>query len=180
VRSKSSLVVAGAIFTLVAHAPPGVAGLWAQGVEPSSPATAEATVRDLYARVTVEPGTLPDWDAVRELFLPEAVIVLRTSRDATTVFSLEGFVEDFVSFIERAGVERTGFTERVVRLRMREFGDMASALVLYEAQIPGSGRPPQPGVDAFLLSRRDGVWKIASVVNEVPMPGRPLPPDLLD
>ena len=35
-------------------------------------------------------------------------------------------------------------------------GDIAHVWVLYEAEIPGWGRPAQPGVDSFQLVRRDG------------------------
>jgi hypothetical protein len=136
---------------------------------------AEDVVRELYDLVTFPAGDLPDWDHGRSLFLPEAVVVLRTGATETTVFSLEGWVQDFVSFIERANVVETGFVERIVRTYAVEFGDIASVWVLYEAEIPGIGRPPQQGIDCFQLVRRDGGWLIASILNEIPMPGRPVP-----
>jgi hypothetical protein len=143
-------------------------------------ASAEAVVRRLYDLITFDRGATPDWDAVRSLFLEQAVIVLRTSRTDTTVFSREGFVQDFVNFIERANVEEKGFTERIVRMKPMVFGDLAHVLVLYEAHVNGSPRPPQPGVDSFQLARRDGEWKIVSVVNEIPSPDRPVPAILQD
>ena len=140
--------------------------------------TAEGVVAHLYDLVTFEAGQSPDWDQVRSLFLEQAVIVLRTSRSATTVFSVDGFVNDFVSFIERANVQETGFTERVLRTRPTVFGDMAHVWVLYAASIPGSPRPPQQGVDSFSLIKQDGRWWIAAITNEIPTPSRPVPPPL--
>ena len=137
--------------------------------------SAEGVVRELYDLVTFPAGTTPDWDRARALFLPQAVVVLRTSRTETAVFSMEGWVQDFVSFIESRNVASTGFEERIVRTNAVEFGDIAHVWVLYEAQIPGSGRPPQPGVDAVHLVRREGKWLIASIVNEIPTPERPIP-----
>ena len=142
--------------------------------------SAEDVVRKLYALVTFEPGTTPDWDEVRSLFLDEAVIVLRTTRTATTVFSLEGFVNDFVTFIERANAVETGFEERIVRLVPTEFHDMAHVWVLYEAHVPGSPRPPQQGVDSFSLIRQDGRWLIVSVTNDIPNADHPVPEMLRD
>lgn len=143
-----------------------------------SSATAEGTVRELYRLVSFEPGADVDWDAVRALFLPEAVVVLRTSWEATTVFSLDGFVQDFVDFIAKPGVHESGFTERIVRLKPVVFGDMAHIFVVYEAHITGSERSPQQGLDSFQVIRKDGKWRIASAVNELPTKDRPLPPEL--
>jgi hypothetical protein len=135
------------------------------------------------------------------MFIDEAVIVLRTSRDDTTVFSVEGFVGDFVKFIERADAGRTGFTERIIRTKPMVFGDMAHVLVLYEASIPGSPRPPSlrrqlrlqdaavrdnaavrvmQGVDSFSLIKKHGRWWIAAITNEIPGPDRPIPAQLRD
>ena len=138
-------------------------------------AGAEQVVGDLYRLVTFGPGHLPDWWKVRSLFLDKAVVVLRTSRESSAIFTVDGFVQDFVDFIGRAGADRSGFTERVVRMDPTVFGDIAHVLVLYEASIPGSARPPQQGVDSFHLIRRDGRWWIVSIVNEIPAPDRPLP-----
>jgi hypothetical protein len=137
--------------------------------------TPDGLVRETYESVTFEAGTTPDWDNVRSMFLEDAVIVLRTSKDSTTVFSVEGFVDDFVAFIERADAEHTGFTENIIRMESMEFGDMAHVLVLYEASIPGSEKPPQQGVDSFQLIRKSGRWWILSITNEIPTKDRPIP-----
>ena len=143
-------------------------------------ATATGLVAELYEEVTFDAGATPDWDRVRSMFLDRATVVLRTGREETTVFSVDGFVEDFIAFVERANVRETGFEERVVRSKPLVFGDIAHVLVLYEAHIPGSERPPRQGVDSFQLIRRDGRWWIVSVTNELPGPERPVPQPLLD
>jgi len=140
--------------------------------------TADGAVTELYRLVTFGAGTTPDWDQVRALFLDEAVIVLRTSREATTVFSVDGLVEDFVQFAGREDVRASGFTERIVRRKTLVFGDIAHVLVLYEAQIPGRDRPPQQGVDSIELIKKDGRWRIAAILNEIPTPERPVPSEL--
>lgn len=171
-RFPSGLVLMASFWALIFSPPP----IGAQE-DPSAEVTqdAEEVVRELYDLVTFPPGVQPDWDRGRALFLPDGIIVLRTGRTETAVFSVEGWIQDFVSFIERANVEETGFVERIVRTYSVEFGDIASVWVLYEAEIPGSGRPPQEGVDCFQLARRDGRWLIASILNEIPTPDRPVP-----
>lgn len=161
-------------------------GLWAKPVEAQSPAgadaieTPEGVVAAIYDMVSFEAGNTPDWDEVRSLFIPEAVVVLRTSREATTVFSLEGFVGDFVNFIENTPAGQSGFTEKVIRMKSIVFGDIAHVLVLYEAHITGSSRPPMQGVDSFSLIRKDGRWSIVSITNEIPTAERPIPDVLRD
>lgn len=150
------------------------------------PASAEATTRALYAAVSAPAGSVPDWAKVREFFVPESVVVLRTSRTESKVFSLDGFVKDFVDFYETPrpwgdgtlAPREKGFTETVLASRAEEVGDAAQVAVLYEARITGLPRPPTRGVDLWVLSRRDGRWKIVAVVNEVLGGDRTLPPGL--
>lgn len=140
-----------------------------------APWGAEAVVHELYDAVCVAPGgPLQDWARVRELFLPEALVVLRDTRTSFATLSLDGFIADFVPFDARARVVESGFTERIVSIRTREYGDIAQSWVLYEALLTGSTRPPTVGVDGIQLVRRDGRWRIAAIVNELcPPDSRP-------
>lgn len=140
--------------------------------------TAEGVVRELYRLVCVEPGQTTDWEQARALFIPEAVIVLRVSKDATDTFSVQGWIDDFVAFNERAKVIERGFTEKIVRMDTTVFRDVANIYVLYEAAITDSERPPTVGVDIISLVQKDGRWRIASIVNDLPNPENPIPPQL--
>jgi hypothetical protein len=144
-------------------------------VAPEVLETPEGVVTEIYDLVSFEAGSVPDWDVVRSMFIPEAVVVLRTSREATTVFSVESFVGDFINFVENSPAGDQGFTEEILAMHSLVFGDMANVLVLYEAQITGSSRPPTQGVDNFSLIKKDSRWWIVSVTNEIPTPDRPIP-----
>jgi hypothetical protein len=179
-----------AVLAAILLAGPGAAQVLAQDPAPQAAAapapSAGDVVAGLYPLVSATGGTLPDWDKVRALFLKESVIVLRTSRTALTPFNLEGFIKDFVDFYERpfrrgqttVVPKDSGFTEKVVRMKVWEFGDMAHVLVLYEAMITGFPMAPQQGIDSWLLVRRDGRWLIAAATNELVTAARPVPPDL--
>jgi len=164
----------------------GAAAVRAQDAPAPTPQPVGDVVAGLYGLVSSAGGAVPDWDKVRACFLKEAAIVLRTSRTAMTAFGLDGFIQDFVDFYEKpfkrgeATVvpKESGFTEKVVRMKVWEYGDMAHVLVLYEAQITGFGMPPQQGVDSWLLVRRDGRWLIAAATNEIVTTSRPVPPEL--
>ena len=159
----------------------GASGLHAQAlIGQGSVETPEGVVTEIYNLVSFEAGARPDWDKVRALFIPEAVVVLRTSREATTVFSVEGFVNDFITFVEQTPAGERGFTEKILNMKSLVFGDMAHVLVLYEAHITGSPRAPTQGVDSFSLIKRDGRWSIVAVTNELPTADRPIPAVLQD
>ena len=149
-----------------------------EDVPPTATDAPEALVRELYSLVTFTAGQPPDWGKVRNTFLPQAVIILRTSRDSTTIFDVDGFVRDFEGFIQNSPAKQLGFEEKVLNLKSLVLGDIARVTVLYQAHIPGTERPPQKGVDVFLLNRRLGRWWIVSIVNEIPTQSRPIPEEL--
>ena len=146
--------------------------------EAAHASSAEATVRVLYDIISSEAGRVPDWEPVRALFLPEALVILRSSREAMSVLTLDGFIQDFDEFYQEPEVQENGFKETILALKSTEFGDMAQVWVLYEARVPDGGG--NRGVDNFSLIRRDGAWRVAAITTEVPFPGRPVPDGLFD
>jgi hypothetical protein len=152
--------------------------LFAQDGGEATEPSAEATVRELYDIISAEAGRVPDWEPVRALFIPEALIILRSSRDAMSVLTLDGFIEDFDEFYQVPQVKENGFKETNLDLESTEYGDMAQVWVLYEARVPGGGG--NQGLDNFSLIRRDGEWLVAAITNEVVFPGRPVPDGLFD
>jgi len=152
--------------------------LFAQEAGEADSPSAEATVRELYDIISAEAGRVPDWEPVRALFIPEALIILRSSPDALSVLTLDGFIEDFDEFYQVPQVTEKGFKETILDLKSTEFGDMAQVWVLYEARIPDGGG--NQGLDNFSLIRLDGEWRVAAITNEVVFPGRPAPEGLFD
>ncbi len=174
-------VVLIAVFLVLAILPVSSQDAQAAQTQTSDLQNAESVVRSLYSLVTVKPGgPMTDWDKVRSLFYKDAVVVLRTSRTETSAFSVQGFIDDFVTFDQKARVQERGFAERIVRLKPMVFQDIAHILVLYEASMTDSARPPQQGIDSFHLMKKDGRWWIVSVVNEVPEPGTKVPNEFFE
>lgn len=140
----------------------------------------EGVVRELYRLVCVPVGGASDWDAVRALFIPEAVIVLRVSKDATSTFTLQGWIDDFIAFNTKAKSGERGFEEKIVRMSPTVFRDIAHVLVLYETRMLDWTRAPSRGVDSIELIRRDGRWWIAAITNDIPDEEHPVPAALKD
>ncbi len=151
-----------------------------QGLAQSSPFDdPEQLVRGLYAAVSFGPGTAADWDRVRGFFRPEAVLAVRRTPTSMDLINVEEFIAWFKADVERLRMEELGFEEKVLRVRLTVFGDMAHAFVVYRAQLmTPPGQRSEVGLDSFGLVRMDGRWWIASITNDVVRPGRPLPPEL--
>ena len=127
----------------------------------------EQLVNALYQEVTFAPGESPDWDFAKSMFLDEATVVLRYGPDNMTIFDVQGWVDDFVTFIEEDGIAKTGFDEKILGMRSYIYGDIASINVLFESHIPGTDRRNK-GVDIFQLIRKNEKWLIVSIINERP------------
>ncbi len=137
--------------------------------------TPEELIRDIYVSVSAKNSESVNWQKVRSMFIDEAVVVLRTSRDKSTQFSADGFIQDFKDFYQNPEVKANGFAEKILRMKTMVYKEIAFIATVYSAEIIGSQRPPTYGIDLWMLAKKDGLWKIASIVNEVIPAGEELP-----
>lgn len=137
---------------------------------------AESLVRGLYASVTFQPGTLPDWDYVRSFFIPEAVFGVRKSRTLMDVLDLDGFVDWWLEDIKKHNLKERGLEESVEKMKMTVFGNIAQCFVVYKVRLlTPADAPGQQGLDSFALMKKDNRWWIVSITNDVITPENPLP-----
>ncbi len=127
----------------------------------------EDLIKDIYVAVSGKNSEAVDWQKVRSMFLDEAVVALRTSKDKSTQFTADGFIQDFKDFYQYPEVKANGFGEKILAMKSMVYKDIAFVSTIYSAAITGSQHPPTCGVDLWLLSKHDGLWKIPSIVNEV-------------
>lgn len=157
-------------------------GIYAQIQLPAQPKYYEAPeslIVEIYRSVTFPAeGPLPDWAKVESMFIGDAVIVMRVSPDSMGILSIDDFISDFENFIENSPAQNAGFTERIITIKPLVFGDIAHIMVLYEASITGSKRPPTVGVDSWHLLKKDGRWWITSVANDITTKDRSVPKEL--
>lgn len=137
-------------------------------------------IEKIYSDVSWEAGKEPDWNKVKDYFHEKAIVTMRSSQTLMSVFDRDGFINDFVTFWKQLNTAKRAFKERVVNKKVTVLRDAAYCMVLYEAHIPGSPRPPQKGVDNFHLLKKDGRWYIMSLINEIPAPGMEIPEELKD
>ena len=139
----------------------------------------EKLVRGLYASVTFEPGTVPNWENVGRFFIPEVIFAVRQTRTSMAVLDWDGFVAWWESDIERHKMKEKGFVESVEKMKMTIYGNIAQVFVVYKARfMTPDNLPGQLGLDSFSLMKKDGRWWIVSLANDVITPDNPLPDDL--
>lgn len=139
----------------------------------------ESLLQGLYASVTFEPGTLPDWDYVRSFFIPEAVFGVRKSRTLMDVLDLDGFVGWWLEDIEKHKMKERGFKESIEKMKMTVYGNIAHCFIVYKARfMTPADAPGQLGLDSFGLMKKDGRWWVVSITNDVITPQNPLPESL--
>jgi len=154
-------------FCLVLH----MAGFGQQLQTPEEEAIAMVT--QIYSEVSGTGEESVNWDKIRSFFVEEAVVVLRSSREATSQFTVEEFIQDFKTFYQTPRLGESGFKEEVLQLEAEVYLDMAFVAVVYAASILDSDRPAQKGIDFWLLIRKNNAWKVVSVTNEtVPADGK--------
>ena len=139
----------------------------------------ESLVRGLYAAVTFDAGSVPDWDYVSNFFAPEAVIAVRMTRTSMAILNVEEFVKWFDDDVKKYKMEERGFEETIEKIKLTVFGDMAHCFVVYKARFKTpENSPGQLGLDSWGLMKKDGRWWIVSVTNDVVTPQRPLPEEM--
>ncbi len=141
--------------------------------------TAKGIVGELYKSISFAPGESPDWERVKSCFINEAVIVLRIAGDKMMVISKDGLIKLLIDDIKENNLGKSGFAEKPVSVKLKEYGGIAHCFVVYDTIIPGDTEPPLRGVDSFHLIKKDGRWWIVSITNEKPGPGNPIPKEFL-
>ena len=132
------------------------------------------TVVEVFFAAFASGDTSPDrWDALRDLFLPEAVVV-RTCGLTPTVYDVDGFIAPRASTahrrrphrLPRAGAHRP---HRPLRRHAQWFGGYAKAGV--QDGTPLTGR----GMKSIQLVRTAGGWRISAAAWDDEWPASPTP-----
>ena len=181
---KKVLATAALVLALV----PGAPRLSAQSSSrpTSSPdgASADAIVAALYASVSHDSATEPNWARMRELFLPVGMLIPPKSprSDMFTVLDVDGFeelVRKSIAAAKQKG-EPTSFFEREAARKTDCFGNVCQVFSTYESRrAPSDEKPFVRGINSIQLVNDGRRWWIASVVWDTEKPDRPIPPQYL-
>ena len=123
----------------------------------------QAAVDAIYAVISGPVGQERDFDSMRGMFLPDAVMgAVGPGPEGTgrgRVITLEGYIERSARFLTD-----NGFTERETRSDIVIYGELAHVRTAYEGVSGVTGEIMVTGVNFMTFFKVDGEWKIASLL----------------
>ena len=138
---------------------------------------ARQVVARLYALISGPAEHERDWEEVRALFLPEAVLRSELTFPDGSHQSGRWTVDEFCAEAA-AEYRKAGFWEREVAVRAERFGGIAHVWSTYESRIgdPASD-PVGRGINSVQLLLQDGRWRIASLLFQIERGTSGIPPE---
>lgn len=146
-----------------------IAALFALTALSAAPALAddradvEAAVNAVYEVISGPVGEARDFDAMRAMFLPGAVMgPVGPGPDGNG----RGLTMDVDGYIERSGtfLVENGFTERATRTEITIYGELAYVRSAYEGVHGDTGEIIVTGVNFMTLFKVESEWKFASLL----------------
>ncbi len=137
-----------------------------------------AVLDALYLSFSFDAGKAPDWPAMKALLLPGAAFVdpIRPGAPPRGKSTAE-FLEGFQRWVATDPKLKKGFRERIVAVRIDNFGRIAHAFVTFEGYVPGpdAAKAETRGVDSIQLVLDGGGWKVAGFTTQYEEPGVAIP-----
>lgn len=129
-------------------------------------------VLDAYAGISFEKGATPDYEALRAIFTPNAVLQ-NFRNDTLQSFPIDAFIESFKAGIDNGG--RLGFNEVELGGETEYFGKVGHRISAYASYFDGSDEVGERGVNSFQLMKIDGKWLVSSIIWDVEKEGQSIP-----
>jgi hypothetical protein len=135
----------------------------------SDVASVDAILAALYASVSHDSSTEPNWARMRNIFLPVGMLIppKNPKSDMFTVLDVDGFeqrVREGMSAAKQKG-DPTSFFEHEIARKLDCFGNVCQAFSTYEARrAPSDEKPFVRGINSIQMVNDGHRWWVASVV----------------
>jgi hypothetical protein len=121
----------------------------------------------LYELISGSGHETRSWDEVRSLFLPDAVLRSELTLPDGSHQSGEWTVDEFCNEAA-AEYAKGGFWEREIAARVECFENIAQVWTTYESRVGSPDADPVGrGINSVQLLRRNGEWRITSLVFQL-------------
>ncbi len=143
----------------------------------------DSILETMYEAISFGIGEEPDWERMKKLFHPDAVIVPPGSAEkkSVTTLEIESFIDGASRHIEsQAKFKEKGFLEVEIYRIEEKLGNMASVFSTYQSFYGTEGEKPlQRGVNNLLLINDGKRWWILSLAWEVETGAKKIPDEYL-
>jgi hypothetical protein len=142
--------------------------------DPADVASIDAILTALYDVISGEAGEARDWDRMRSLFVPGALLVPAMPRPDGTAPVRALSVEDWIEGATRFFAQNP-FYERETGRTLEQFGNVANAMSTYGSYREPDGEPFARGINSITLISDGTRWYVVSIAWDVDREGNPLP-----
>ncbi|HEY3813120.1 MAG TPA: hypothetical protein VGL66_07820 [Caulobacteraceae bacterium] len=139
-------------------------------------ASPEAIVQAMYSVISGPAGQARNWDRMRTLMAPYAHFVAAGVKADGTVTVRDLTPDDYVNHATPV-LEKEGFFERGVAMRVTRYGHTAVVESPYESRHAPGEAPFARGINQFVLVNDGRRWWVTQIIWEGESAGNPLPPD---
>ncbi|MEO7276940.1 MAG: nuclear transport factor 2 family protein [Sphingomicrobium sp.] len=135
----------------------------------------DQAITGVYSVISGPPGQKRDFEKMRSMFAPGALLRVITPNRGVRGGDLEAYIKASGPILEKEG-----FTERELGRRTEVYGNLATVWSSYDGRT-ASGSFHERGINSFQLVKVDGKWLVASILwQEEGTPVQfPLPQDMI-
>ena len=147
-------------------------------------ASVDAIIAALYASVSHDEASTPNWERMRSIFLQVGMLIppKNPRSELFTVLDVDGFeqrVKESIASTKAKG-DPTSFFEREIARKADCFGNVCQVFSTYESRrAPSDEKPFVRGINSIQLVNDGHRWWIASVAWDQERPDNPIPPQYL-
>ncbi|MBD3402931.1 hypothetical protein GF420_08540 [candidate division GN15 bacterium] len=148
---------------------------------PTDVASVDNIIAALYASISFDPGSEPDWNRLRSLFLGSGQLIPRRPGATPEVqaMTVEGFITRSGPVLKAGQFLRRGFNEQEIARRTESFGGIVHVWSTYQSSFADGGEPFTRGINSIQLVYHRDRWWIVTIFWEDETPSLPLPPEYL-
>ena len=143
---------------------------------PQDVATIDAIITAVYDVISGPAGERRDWERMRSLFIPEAVLMPSGQNPKTKEVGYRYWSLD--EYIEKAGtsLEKDGFFEVEVARKVEQYGTIAHVFSTYESRRnQNEEKPFARGINSIQLLKGKDRWYVVSIFWMGETPDFPIP-----
>ena len=140
--------------------------------------TISGVIDALYEMISFPPGGRPDWQGLRELFVPGGRLIPPKDKadPAARVMDVEAFIVWGEQVFEQGEMRTRGFYEADTHRVIETFGNIAHVFSTYESRFTRDDPAAfERGINSIQLIREDGLWKVLTILWDIESDEQPVP-----